>query len=65
MSACQREKFSPIIFRQPGNMQTVITEVPAGPGVSLVPKCARRLYTEGCVFIPIEKQKPSISTVLH
>ncbi len=65
VSACQREKFAPRIYSQPGNMQTVLTEVAAGLGVSVVPGCVRRLYTKGCVFVPIDKQKPSIPTVLH
>jgi DNA-binding transcriptional LysR family regulator len=65
ISACQQEKFAPNISSQPGNMQTVLTEVAAGLGVSIVPGCVRRLYTKGCAFVPIQKQKPSIPTELH
>lgn len=65
ISACQKEKFAPVISSQPESMQTVITEVAAGLGVSIVPGCIRKLFTAGCIFLPIEKQKPSIPTVIH
>jgi DNA-binding transcriptional LysR family regulator len=65
INACQKENFTPFIFSQPENMQTLLTEVAAGLGVSVVPGCVRKMYTEGCVFIPIEDQKPTIPTELH
>lgn len=65
ISACQTDHFSPKISNQAENMQTVLTEVAAGLGVSVVPSCVKQMYTKGCVFIPIEKQRPSIPTELH
>jgi DNA-binding transcriptional LysR family regulator len=65
ISACQREKFTPVISSQPENMQTVIIEVGSGFEVSVVPGCVRKMYAKGCVFIPIQKQNPSIPTELH
>ena len=65
ISACQKEKFAPMISSQPLFMQTVLTQVAAGLGVSIMPGCVKKIYTQGCVFIPIKKQKPSIPTQLH
>lgn len=65
ISVCQEEKFAPAISSQPENMQMLLTEVAAGLGVSVVPACVKRMYTKGCVFVPIYKQKPSIATQLH
>jgi DNA-binding transcriptional LysR family regulator len=63
--ACQREKFTPVIFSQPENMQTLLTEVASELGVSIVPGCVRKMYTQGCVFIPIDNQKPTIPMELY
>lgn len=65
ISACGREKFTPSVASQPNSMQTVLTEVAAGLGVSIAPGCIRQLNTNGCTFLPIRKQKPSIPTELH
>lgn len=62
---CQKEKFAPVISSQPVYMQTVLTKVAAGLGVSIMPGCVKKMYTRGCVFVPIQKQKPSIPTQLH
>jgi len=62
---CHGEDFSPGITSQPRAMQTVLTEVASGLGVSIVPGCTQRLYSEGCVFVPIQQQKPSIPLELH
>lgn len=65
LMACHEEDFVPGIRSQPKTMQTVVTEVAAGLGVSVVPGCIQRLYSKGCVFIPIQKQKPTIPLELH
>ncbi len=65
ISSCQREKFVPVISSQPENMQTVLTEVASGLGVSVLPRYVRKMYSKGCVFIPIQDQKPSVPTELH
>lgn len=65
ISSCQQENFVPIIFSQPENMQTVLTEVASGLGVSVLPRYVQKMYTKGCVFIPILSQKPSVPTELH
>lgn len=65
VGACHGEGFVPDIRSQPRTMQTVITEVAAGLGVSIVPGCIRRLYTQGCVFISLQNQKTSIPLELH
>ncbi len=65
ISVCQEENIAPMISSQPENMQVLLTEVAAGLGVSVVPRCIKRMYTQGCVFVPIYQQKPSIATQLH
>lgn len=63
--ACERAGFTPGIASQSESMQMVLTEVATGLGVAVAPGCVRRLFTNGCVFVPIDKQKPSIPTELH
>ena len=65
ISACVTNQFTPRITSQPGNMQTVLTEVAAGLGVSIVPGCIRHLHTKGCTFLSISKWKPSIPLQIH
>lgn len=65
ISTCEREGFAPSIVSEPESMQMLLTEVAAGLGVSVAPGCVRRLFTDGCAFVPIRKQKPSIPTELH
>lgn len=65
IQACQQEDFAPVISHQPKNIQTVLTEVASGLGVSILPRYVRRMYTKGCVLIPIQGQKPSVPTELH
>jgi len=65
INECHLSNFTPNISSQPGSMQTVMTEVSSGLGVSIVPGCIQRLYTKGCTFIPIKNHNPSISTELH
>jgi DNA-binding transcriptional LysR family regulator len=61
----QQEKVIPTISSQPIKMQVLLTEVAAGLGVSVIPRCIRNMYTAGCSFVPILGQKPSIATQLH
>lgn len=65
ISTCEREGIAPHISNQPESMQMLLTEVAAGLGVAVVPGCVRHLHTNGCVFVPISRQKPSIPTELH
>lgn len=61
----QQEKIVPTISSQPERMQVLLTEVAAGLGVSIAPACVRNMYTQGCAFVPIIGEKPSIATQLH
>ncbi len=63
--ACQKEGFTPTIISKPVNMQAVLTEIAANLGVSVMPGCVRRLYTEGCLFKPLRGQTPSFPLELH
>lgn len=60
ISSCQREKFAPEISSQPVNMQTVLTEVTAGLGVSVIPGCVRKMYTKGSTIAISQTVKSSI-----
>jgi len=62
---CQKEAFEPVITSQPTTMQTVLTAVAAGLGVSVMPGCCRQLHVAGCRFVPIRGQKATIGTELH
>jgi len=52
---CKQAGFSPNITSHPRHMQTLVTEVAAGLGVAIAPYCIRKLYSEGCQFITIDK----------
>ena len=65
LSLCQQETFVPAIFSQPENMQTVLTEVASGLGITILPRYVQKMYTKGCVFVPIQNLKPSVPTELH
>lgn len=47
---CKRAKFSPRIIDSPDLMQTVLTMIESGQGVSLVPACVRLLRPTGVTF---------------
>ena len=51
---CKQAGFSPNIISQPKHMQTLVTEVAAGLGVAIAPYCLRKLYSEGCHFMPLD-----------
>jgi len=57
---CKQAGFSPNIISQPKHMQTLVTEVAAGLGVALAPYCVRKLYSEGCHFISLDKINTAI-----
>lgn len=65
LSECSKNNFIPDIANQPRSMQTVLTEIASGLGVSVVPGCIRKLYAQGCKFIPIKGYKPAMTTELH
>ncbi|MGL1891582.1 MAG: LysR family transcriptional regulator [Spirochaetaceae bacterium] len=62
---CLKHNFIPNIISQPKTMQTVITEVASELGISIVPGCIKRLYTEGCKFISIKNHEETISTEIQ
>ena len=53
IAACQGAGFSPKIERQAANMQTVLTQVASGLGVTLAPSCIRHLNMTECRRVPI------------
>lgn len=65
ISQCLTKNFTPRVTSEPSTMQTVITEVASGLGVSIVPGCIKNLYTKGCVFIEIDNPTQSLSTEIH
>ena len=54
ITQCDLSGFSPNIKKQPNHMQTVLTQVSSGLGVSVAPYAIRDLRCEGCVFINLE-----------
>ncbi|MEE1673767.1 LysR family transcriptional regulator [Agarivorans aestuarii] len=65
IALCQKAEFSPTIVSQPNHMQTLLTEVASGLGVSLVPYCIAKLHSEHCVFVPIRDNTQPIYLQLH
>lgn len=65
ISLCQQENFSPFIKNQPKQMQTLLTQVAAGIGVSIAPHSIRKLASSGCRFITIKGVSPNIPLLLH
>ena len=62
---CKHAGFSPNIISQPRNMQTLLTEVAAGLGISVAPNCVRKLYSKGCHFIKLNNINTEIPVHLH
>jgi DNA-binding transcriptional LysR family regulator len=60
---CAKAGFSPRVINEPEGLQTVLTMVAAGIGVSLVPSCIRSLQQPGVTFIPIQPNPPPIGLV--
>ena len=57
---CKSAGFSPNIISNPRHMQTLVTEVAAGLGISIVPQCVSKLYSNGCVFIALKATSKKI-----
>ncbi|WP_394245660.1 LysR family transcriptional regulator [Vibrio astriarenae] len=53
ITQCGLAGFSPEIKKQPQNMQSVLTQVASGIGVSIVPYAIRDLRSEGCHFLDL------------
>lgn len=60
ITLCRQAGFSPNIVSQPKHMQTLVTEVAAGLGTAIAPYCTRKLYSDGCDFIRLEKVNTEI-----
>lgn len=61
---CGLSGFSPMIKQQPQQMQTVLTQVASGLGVSIAPYAIRDLRSEGCRFIELNSVDVSIPLVM-
>ncbi|MFT2091717.1 LysR family transcriptional regulator [Paraglaciecola sp. 2405UD69-4] len=62
---CKQAGFSPNIISQPKHMQTLVTEVSAGLGVAIAPRCVNKLYSEGCHFLELASIASQIPVELH
>ena len=62
---CQESGFSPFIKNQPTQMQTLLTQVSAGIGISIAPSSIRKLVSDGCTFVAIKDVIPNIPLLLH
>lgn len=60
VSACLQAGFTPQISQEAGELQTVIGLVAAGFGVSLLPAAARKLHSNGVVYVPLAAPVPVI-----
>lgn len=65
LHACHAQDFTPDVQSQPKTMQTVLTEVASGLGVSIVPGCVHRLCSTDCSFLPIKGQELPVLLELH
>ena len=54
ISQCSLAGFSPTIKKQPNQMQTVLTHIASGLGISIAPSSIKDLRTDGCKFIPLK-----------
>lgn len=62
---CNEAGFSPLIKNQPTQMQTLLTQVSAGIGISIAPSSIRKLIADGCSFVNINGVTPDIPLMLH
>lgn len=60
---CNDAGFSPTIECHPTMMQTVLTLVEAGQGVSIVPACVRNLRSDGVRFYRLQPDQVRIELV--
>ncbi len=58
ISTCEQAGFRPGIAQEAAEMQTAISLVAAGLGVTLVPACVQRLRREGVVYRTLEAPAP-------
>ncbi|WKT60208.1 LysR family transcriptional regulator [Microbulbifer thermotolerans] len=65
LSACHQAGFSPRVISEPASMQTLLTSVGCGLGVSVVPGCIRGLNTVGCIFRPLKDLLAPVRLELH
>jgi DNA-binding transcriptional LysR family regulator len=61
---CEAAGFPPRIAQKTGEMQTAISLVDAGIGVSIVPESVRNLRREGVVYRPLAEPAPAISLTM-
>lgn len=61
---CRSAGFSPQVVRQPASIQTVLTLVASGAGVSLVPGCVHKLHMPGLAFRKIRPSSPEVPLVM-
>lgn len=59
MQSCANAGFTPSIFQEALEPQTVLAMVGAGLGVALMPETTRRVVWPGVVFVPIKSNPPS------
>ncbi|MEM9016892.1 MAG: LysR family transcriptional regulator [Verrucomicrobiota bacterium] len=64
MSLCNDAGFSPIVVSEPRMMQTLLMEVAAGVGVSLVPGCVASFQQPGVLLLPLSPASPAIDLEL-
>ncbi len=57
---CRREGFTPRIEQEAIQMQTIVSLVAAGMGVSLVPASLRRMRRVGVVYRPLAQKSPAV-----
>jgi DNA-binding transcriptional LysR family regulator len=54
ISTCEQAGFQPTVAQEAAEMQTAISLVAAGIGVTLVPDCVRHLRRDGIIYCPLE-----------
>ncbi|MCU8501910.1 LysR family transcriptional regulator [Vibrio vulnificus] len=64
IAQCGLAGFSPQIKKQPQNMQSVLTQVSSGLGISIAPYAIRDLRSEGCSFLDLESIDVRIPLVM-
>jgi DNA-binding transcriptional LysR family regulator len=58
IATCEQGGFQPRVAQEAAEMQTAISLVAAGMGVTLVPACVQRLQREGMVYRPLDPPTP-------
>ena len=65
IALCKHAEFSPKIINQPKHMQTLLTQVASGLGVSIAPYCIRKHYSDDCCFLTLTDVDKKIPIQLH